>query len=200
MNIKIVLVDDHTLVLHGLKEKLETIEQFQVVGTFSEGSSLLQSLEHLDVDIMILDFMLKEMNGFELIQKVRQKSKKEIKFILISGFYEEILHKRALDLDVKAFIRKESSYEELISCIFSVANGNHVIPDFLVTKEEKQILTEIERKVLNLIVLEYTNEAIARELFISRRTVENHVTNICRKLGVQSRIGAVREAIRLNLE
>lgn len=200
MNIKIVLVDDHTLVLHGLKEKLETIEQFQVVGTFSEGSSLLQSLEHLDVDIMILDFMLKEMNGFELIQKVRQKSKKEIKIILISGFYEEILHKRALDLDVKAFIRKESSYEELISCIFSVANGNLVIPDFLVAKEEKQILTEIERKVLNLIVLEYTNEAIARELFISRRTVENHVTNICRKLGVQSRIGAVREAIRLNLK
>jgi two-component system vancomycin resistance associated response regulator VraR len=69
----------------------------------------------------------------------------------------------------------------------------------LVAGNRESILTDMEMEVMKLVVSEYTNDKIASELYISRRTVETHVKNICGKLGVESRIGAVREALRLRL-
>lgn len=196
---KIALIDDHALVLQGLKAKLETIPDFEIVGAYTEVNDLLLCLKCKDVDIVVMDLMLKGIHGFELIEKIRLIERKEIKIILISGFYEEILHKRALDMGVKAFLRKEVSYEELISCIINVGQGNNVIPDFLVEQYKNPMLTKTELNILRLVVDEYTNEKIAQELYISRRTVESHISNICRKLDVKSRIGIVREAIKLKL-
>ena len=85
------------------------------------------------------------------------------------------------------------------SAIYAVYKGNHVIPDGLLEKQENNLLTDTELSVLELIVKEYSNEKIANSLFVSRRTVDTHVSHICSKLGVTSRVGAVREAIRLNL-
>ena len=68
----------------------------------------------------------------------------------------------------------------------------------MLEKQENNLLTDTELSVLELIVKEYSNEKIANSLFVSRRTVDTHVSNICSKLGVTSRVGAVREAIRLN--
>ncbi|HOV24827.1 MAG TPA: response regulator transcription factor [Pseudobacteroides sp.] len=196
---KIALIDDHALVLQGLQAKLETIADFEIVGAYTEVNDLLLCLKYKDVDIVVMDLMLKGIHGFELIEKIKHLRDKEIKIILISGFYEEILHKRALDMGVKAFLRKEVSYEELISCIINVGKGNNVIPDFLMEQYANPMLTEAELNVLRYVVEEYTNERIAQELYISRRTVESHISNICRKLEVNSRIGIVREAIKLKL-
>jgi two-component system vancomycin resistance associated response regulator VraR len=102
-------------------------------------------------------------------------------------------------MGVNASLKKDTSYSELINYIRSVAKGNDILPNFLFDKSEGTILTATEVEVLRRIADEYTNDKIAQELFISRRTVETHVANICRKLGVDSRIGAVREAIRLKL-
>lgn len=196
---KIALIDDHALVLQGLQAKLETVSDFEIVGAYTEVNDLLLCLKYKEVDIVVMDLMLKGIHGFELIEKIKFIQGKEIKIILISGFYEEILHKRALDMGVKAFLRKEVSYEELISCIINVGKGNNVIPDFLMEQYSNPMLTEVELNVLRLVVDEYTNERIAQELYISRRTVESHISNICRKLEVNSRIGIVKEAIKLKL-
>jgi two-component system vancomycin resistance associated response regulator VraR len=102
-------------------------------------------------------------------------------------------------MGVRAFLPKDTSYNELISCIQNVGRGNDVIPDFLVKESKQALLSEMETKVLQLIVEEWTNEEIAKALFISRRTVETYVANICKKLEVDGRIGAVREAIKLKL-
>jgi two-component system vancomycin resistance associated response regulator VraR len=80
-----------------------------------------------------------------------------------------------------------------------VGKGNYVIPDFVMEENTNTILTETETKILKLLVEENTNEEIAKEMFISRRTVESHISNIFRKLEVDSRIGAVRKAIALEL-
>ena len=198
MKIRLALIDDHALVLQGLQNKLEQIPQFDIVGAFTEVNDLLLCINYKDVDIIIMDLMLKGLHGFELIQKIRGSIDKEIKIILISGFYDELLHKRALDMDVKAFLPKEASYEELVSCIINVYRGNNIIPDFLI-EEKNKWLTDVEQKILKLVIEEYTNEKIAKELYISRRTVETHIANICRKLNVNSRVGIVREAIKLKL-
>lgn len=199
MEIKIALIDDHELVLQGLQNELSTVPNFDIVGAYTKVNEFLCCVKNKKIDIVIMDLMLKGMHGFELIEKIKKHARSDIKIILISGFYEELLHKKALEMGVKAFLKKECSYDELISCIINVNNGNHVIPDFLINEKNNTILSEIEYSILNLIVAEYTNERISKELFISRRTVETHVANICRKLNVNSRIGAVREAIRLNL-
>ncbi|PCS06354.1 response regulator [Lactococcus piscium] len=185
--------------LHGLEEKLQSVDQFTVVGSYDNVAGLIMCLKNKQIDVLIMDLMLKEMHGFELIKQIREMGHTDLKIILISGFYEELLHKRALELGVKAFLRKEVSYDELISCIISVAAGNHILPEFLVAHTEHALLSDVERKVLSLLIAEYTNEKIANALFISRRTVETHVSNICRKLGVNSRIGAVREGLKLKL-
>ncbi|GAB2023339.1 response regulator transcription factor [Pseudolactococcus yaeyamensis] len=199
MKINLALIDDHQLVLHGLTEKLQSVENFNIVGSYNDVDNFLLCLKYKAIDIVIMDLMLKEMHGFDLIKKIQELEREPIKIILISGFYEEILHKRALELGVKAFLRKEASYEELISCIINVSKGNHIIPDFLIENTTQSILSEIELKVLSLLTEEYKNEQIAQTLFISRRTVETHVSNICRKLGVNSRIGAVREGLKLKI-
>lgn len=198
MKIRLALIDDHALVLQGLQNKLEQIPQFDIVGAFTEVNDLLLCINYKDVDVIIMDLMLKGLHGFDLIQKIRGSIDKEIKIILISGFYDELLHKRALDMDVKAFLPKEASYEELVSCIINVYRGNNIIPDFLI-EEKNKWLTDVEQKILKLVIEEYTNEKIAKELYISRRTVETHIANICRKLNVNSRVGIVREAIKLKL-
>lgn len=199
MTINLALIDDHQLVLHGLEEKLQSVDKFNVVGSYDNVEQFLLCLKHKPIDVVIMDLMLKEIHGFELINQIHAMGYTDLKIILISGFYEELLHKCALTLGVKAFLRKEVSYEELIGCIINVANGNHIIPDFLVAPQQQVLLSEIELDVLRLLVEEYTNEKIAKALFISRRTVETHVSNICRKLGVNSRIGAVRESLKLRL-
>ena len=199
MKIKLALIDDHALVLQGLKNELESISDFEVIGAYTDINDLLLCLKCNEVDIIVMDLMLKGTHGFELIEQIKKLPNKNIKIILISGFYEELLHKRALEMGVKAFLRKEVSYEELISCIVNVSRGNHVIPDFLIEEKNNVLLSDIERKILALITNEYTNDKIAKELYISRRTVETHVANICCKLNVNSRIGAVREALKLKL-
>lgn len=199
MTMNLALIDDHQLVLHGLEQKLQTVDDFNVIGSYNNVESFILCLKHKKIDVVIMDLMLKEMHGFELIKKIQNMGYSDLKIILISGFYEELLHKRALELGVKAFLRKEVSYDELISCIISVANGNHIIPDFLIENTQQILLSNIEREVLSLLIDEYTNEKIAKALFISRRTVETHVSNICRKLGANSRIGAVREGLKLRL-
>lgn len=199
MKTKIMLIDDHEFVLQGLQSKLQTVPTFEVVGAYMDSKAFLKGFKHQEVDVIVMDLMLNNIDGFELAIIIKQELKKDVKMILISGVYEEILHKRALELDFKAFLRKEVSYDELISCIINVAQGNIVVPESLLSKPQETLLTNIEKNVLELIFNEYTNEKIAKELFISRRTVESHVTSIFRKLNVSSRIGVVRQALKLKL-
>ncbi|HEL1013141.1 TPA: response regulator transcription factor [Streptococcus equi subsp. zooepidemicus] len=197
--IKIAIIDDHELVLQGLYDRLKKETHFEVVGAFTSYQDLLFCLKYKSVDVLIIDLMLKDIHGFDLIAQIKQKCQTVPKMILISGFYEPLLHKRALDLGIKAFLPKECSYDELISTVYNVSKGNQVIPDDLLQKQESHLLTESEIEILRLISDEYSNEKISKKLYISRRTVDTHVSNICAKLNVTSRVGAVREAIKLKL-
>jgi two-component system vancomycin resistance associated response regulator VraR len=102
-------------------------------------------------------------------------------------------------MGVNGLLRKDTSYSQLISDILNVAKGNDIIPNSLVSGNLGKILSETELKVLELMVYEHTNEEIAQKLYISKRTVESHVSDILQKLNVNSRAGAVREAVKLKL-
>jgi two-component system vancomycin resistance associated response regulator VraR len=198
MKVKLVLYDAYALALRGMKSTIKSIQDFEIVGAFTEMDDLVQCLKHKNADIVIMDLMLKSSLGLEAIGKIKNV-KKEIKIIVLIEAHEKIIYKRALEMGVNAFLQKDTSDSELINCIISVAKGNAIVPDFLVEENNNAILSDIELEVLKLVSDEYTNDKIAKKLYIGKRTVETHVTNICRKLGVDSRVGAVREAIRLEL-
>lgn len=197
--IRLVLIDDHSLVLQGLENYFLKEDDFKIVGSYTEVADLLLCLKHEKVDVLVMDFMLKGVTAFDVISQINRFLNTVPKIVLLSGFYDTLLHKRAMDFGIQAFLPKESSYLDVKSAIYAVYKGNHVIPDGLLEKQENNLLTDTELSVLELIVKEYSNEKIANSLFVSRRTVDTHVSNICSKLGVTSRVGAVREAIRLNL-
>jgi two-component system vancomycin resistance associated response regulator VraR len=168
------------------------------VGDFSKEEDMLICLKERQIDIVVLNLMLKSSEELDVIEKIKS-AQKDIKIIVLIDPKDEYVYKRVLEMGVNALLRKDTSYSELISDIINVGKGNDIIPNFLVSDNINTLLSETEEKVLSLMANEYTNEEIAKELFISQRTVESHVTNILRKLGVNSRVGAVREAMKLKL-
>jgi two-component system vancomycin resistance associated response regulator VraR len=199
MKWRIVLFDAYVLALEGIYDSIKTIHDFEMVGAFSNKEDLLACLAEQTVDIAVLDLMLKSSDDLEIVEQIKSLQSQIKIIVLMDDPREEFVYNRAVELGVNALLHKDTAYSELISDIINVGKGNDIIPNFIVSKSTKKILSDIEMKVLELMVNEYTNEEIAKELFISRRTAESHVTNILQKLKVNSRVGAVREAIRLKL-
>ena len=199
MSIKLAVIDDHKLVLQGLCKQLEEVDDIEILGSFTEVNALLLFLKQNEVDILISDLILKDTHGFDLVAKIGEEINPELKIILISGFYEELVHQQAIDMGVYAFLRKESSVKELIDCIHEVKRGNQIIPNSIIKEKTTTFLTPTEKEVLKLVAEEYPNEEIAKILSMSHRTVASHVTAICQKLNVKGRVGAAREAIKMNL-
>jgi two-component system vancomycin resistance associated response regulator VraR len=198
MKLRIALFDAYTLALQGMHETMKSIHDFEIVGAYTEEQELLQCLKTQTVDIVVLNLMLKSSLGLELVGDVK-KAQKETKIIVLTESQDELTYKRATEIGVNAMLQKDTSCSELLGVIISVGKGNNIIPDSIMQDSAHTILSEIETKVLRLVVNEYTNAQIAKELYISSRTVESHITNVCKKLEVESRIGAVKEAIRLDL-
>jgi two-component system vancomycin resistance associated response regulator VraR len=198
MALKIVLYDEYRLALLGMQDSIKTILDFEVLGAFSNEKELMNCLRANEVDVIVLDLMLQSSQGLELIDRIKMVQS-SIKIIILSESNEELVIKREMEMGVSAILRKDTSYSELINSIISVSKGNVIYPDAVVEKVSNNILSDMEQKVLERIADEYTNDDIAKELFISRRTVETYVANICEKLGTINRVGAVRKAIQLGL-
>jgi two-component system vancomycin resistance associated response regulator VraR len=142
--------------------------------------------------------MLKSSQGLKMIDCIKN-IQQDVKIIVLSEATDELVIKRAIEMGVNAILRKDTSYSELINSIVSVAKGNDIFPDTIVDSIKNSILTDMEQKVLECIAGEYTNDEIAKKLYISRRTVESYVSNICEKLGTINRVGAVCKAMKLGL-
>jgi two-component system vancomycin resistance associated response regulator VraR len=182
----------------GMENTIKAIHDFEILGAFSEEKDLIKCLEDKKVDIVVLDLMLKSSNGLEIVEKIKQYQK-DIKIIVLSEANDELEIKREIELGVNAILRKDTSYSELISSIISVSKGNDIFPDTMVEDVKSSILSDMEQKVLECIAGELTNDEIAKTLFISRRTVESYVSNICEKLGSINRVGAVCKAMKLGI-
>jgi two-component system vancomycin resistance associated response regulator VraR len=198
MALRVVLYDAYKLALLGIEDTMRTIHDFEVLGAFTEEGQLIECIEKNKVDVVVLDMMLKSSQGLELIDHIKG-IQEDIKIIILSESTDELVIKREIEVGVNAILRKDTSYSELINSIVSVAKGNDIFPDTIVASIKSSILTDMEQKVLECIAGEYTNDEIAKKLYISRRTVESYVSNICEKLGTINRVGAVCKAMKLGL-
>ncbi|GIP21723.1 response regulator [Paenibacillus sp. J22TS3] len=198
-SIHVVLLDDHPLVMEGLKNRLEQEPGIHVLRTYAHPQSLLDEIGKLRADVIILDISLPQMDGFEVAGRLKKQFGQSIKIIMLSGYmYDEFVHK-AFDLGVHAYLSKQSTYSQIINAVKQSMLGHVLIPEHALTAAKQEQLTPMEREVLKQVAQERTNKEIAQVLAISQRTVEYHLTSITQKLGVRSRIGAVAKGYELGL-
>lgn len=195
---RVVLLDDHPLVLEGLKNRLEKEADIEVPRTFGDPRDLLDNIDACRADVIVMDVSMPHMNGFELGKKLKERYGHSIKIIILSGYTYEEFYNKAYEIEAHAYLSKQSTYTQIINAIKQSMMGHILVPEKAIAKS-KYLLTPVERKVLQKIAEEKTNREIAKELAMSQRTVEYHMTSINQKLGVKSRIGAVAKGYESGL-
>ncbi|MFN7929946.1 MAG: response regulator transcription factor [Blastocatellia bacterium] len=196
--IRIVLADDHPIVRRGLRLTIESDSQLQVVAEANDGAEALAQIQAHQPDIAVLDIDMPKLDGFEVASALQQAHLPvEIVFLTLHG--EEEVFATAMDAGAKGYILKESAVNDIVLGIKTVASGQHFVTPSLTPylfhrwQRTQQLsselpglssLTPTERRILQLVAANQSSKEIADALFIHYRTVENHRTNICQKLGL----------------
>ena len=204
----IILADDHTLLLDALKNLIEP--EFEVVGTFADGLSLVESAPQLNPAVIVLDVAMPHMNGLIAGQELKKKLPL-VKLVYLTMNPDPDLAGEAFRLGASAYLVKHSAASELLQALREAVRGGYFITP-LMTKDmegpfvqnfkrrkSKSRLTLRQKEVLQLIAEGHTSKEIAQQLRISTKTVEMHRTQIMDRLDIHDIAGLVRYAIRAKL-
>lgn len=200
--IKVVLVDDHHIVLDGLESLLQQEPEFHVLASLHSGEEVLELLKTQQPNILLTDFSLPGISGIDFVRQVRRLYP-QIRIIVLSMHDEAHIIKSVLKEGVEGYLLKNIQHSELKSAIRHVSQGlPYVSPEVTrllmdemnKPKDEPELLTDRELDVLRLIAKEFSNKEIADKLFISERTVETHRKNIFRKTKTSSLVGLIKFA------
>jgi DNA-binding NarL/FixJ family response regulator len=196
---RILVADDHPIFREGLVRAIEREKMFAVVGQAGDGMEALNLIRELHPDLAVLDISMPTMDGMEVARRVHQEAL-PTELIILTMYKDARYFNAALDLGVRGYVVKDSVSAELLACLRAVAEGHYyispAISDLLVAWERQaaalpaaappfERLTPAERTVLRLVAENKTSREIARDLSVSVRTVENHRTHICHKLGIK---------------
>jgi two-component system nitrate/nitrite response regulator NarL len=201
--LKIYIVDDHQMLIDGLKALLNGETHLSVIGENTLPKVALQEIIKYNPDIVLTDINMPEMDGIELTKEIK-KANSNIKVIALSMFGERETISDMLKAGVSAYILKNTGKQELLTAIEKVANGGTFFSDEVssemmkvsqVNNSKEITLSLREIEVVELIAKEYTNAKIAEALFISERTVETHRKNIFRKTDTKSVIGLLKYCV-----
>ncbi len=201
----LIIVEDHPMFRNGLRLLVETIPWITIVGEYNNGESALEVLRERQIDIAIVDVDMPKMNGIELIKKCKELNL-TTSLIFLTVYNEKSLLFRLMDYGAMAYLLKETATEEMQMCINNVAHGERFVSTSLQpileqwkSLEGKQptidMLTTMEKKILTALAQMKTNKEIADAFFISEKTVENHRTNIAKKLNIQGTHALLKYAI-----
>jgi len=207
MTIKILLVDDHAVVRSGLSKFLLVNKDLELVGEAGDGAEAAKLVSLRKPDVVLMDLMMPGMDGITATREIHQKHP-QVKVIALTSFSEQNMVQGALQAGAVGYLQKNVTAVELGNAIRSAYAGRMTL-----SPEAAQVLansvsqpqlpgnelTERERDVLRCMVDGLNNNEIAEKLVISLGTVKFHVSNIFQKLGVDSRVEAVKAAIEQKL-
>ncbi len=195
--IKILIADDHDIVLEGYLSILSALTNIEVVGKANNGIQVLQMLQSNKIDILLMDLNMPQMNGIEATEKVKIQFP-NVKILILTMLSDSIHIKKLIDLGVDGYLLKNSDKITLIKAIESVFDGKSFF-DGEVTKtilnrykqkieidDEEVFLSERELEIITLIAQGLSTLEIAEKLFISPHTVKTHRKNINFKLGIHN--------------
>ena len=204
--LKILLADDHPLVLQGLRRTLEPNEDIDVVGEAHTTDEVLALVERRSPELVLLDLHMPGPGGISCLEQIRERWP-EIKVVILSACDERETIDAALRAGATAYIVKSVSHTDIPSVLRQAATGSvyHAptapapLADYDGDAEPSPSLTDRETTILAAIADGLTTKAISKQLWVSEHTVKFHLTNIYRKLGVTNRSGAVRYALKHDL-
>src|ERR1700735_2129838 len=196
--IRILIADDHPLMRRGLRLSVEEDPGLKVVGEASDGEVALELITKLQPHVALLDIEMPKLDGLGVAREVVKRRLKTA-IIILTLHSNQDLFRSAMDLGCKGYILKDSAVQEVVAGIHAVASGRPYISSAIttdllqrqnqpVTKSSNALtshLTPTEVRIMQLIARGKTSKAIGAELSIHYRTVENHRTNMCRKLDLE---------------
>lgn len=208
----ILLVDDHQIIIDGLKTLLVDAPNIDNLYEALTGKASLEQVAALDIDLVLLDINLPDKSGFEVCKEIKQQENPP-KIIALTMYGNAGYINKMIKAGADGYLLKNTGKEELLKAIEAVMNGERYyskqVTDILVagmqeTKKPKssdfiQKLTRREKEILQLIVDEYTTDEIATKLFVSSTTVISHRKNLMRKLTAKNVAGLVRKAFEFGL-
>jgi DNA-binding NarL/FixJ family response regulator len=195
MRLRLVVADDHGLMIEAVRLALEARDDFEIVGTAESGSQVLPVVERTKPDLVLLDLRMPGMDGLTCIRLLRERMP-AVRIAVLSGVDSDEVAREALALGANAFISKRVGPDELPEALLGAYEGQVAEPIGSSSVARSSAvreagLTERELEILRALAEGRSNREIAKLLWLAEQTVKFHLTNIYRKLNVSSRTEAV---------
>lgn len=199
--IKVLIADDHPLIIAGIRRTIEHVDDMEVVGEARTGPELMQLIEGRRPDLVLMDLKMPGVAGVDAIHRIRQRWP-EVKTVVLSACDDRPTIDAALHAGASAYVLKSAHTIDIASVLRQASSGTvfHA-PTYappmagVPSAPDTPALTDRERSILSAVATGLTTSAISQDLWISEHTIKFHLTNIYRKLGVANRAGAVRYAL-----
>jgi DNA-binding NarL/FixJ family response regulator len=211
--IRLLIIDDHTLFREGVKALISTTQDIEVVGEAGDGETALRAVQEFHPSVVLMDIYMPGINGIEATRKLLETDP-QIGVVMLTMLEDDASVFAAMRAGARGYVLKGANHQELLNVVRAVAEGQALFGPAIAVRmsrffqeaavsaqtdthsvsNELSELTDREREVLDLIASGYNNSEIALKLFISPKTVRNHITNIFSKLQVADRAQAIRRA------
>jgi len=202
--IKVFIVDDHYMVIEGIRSLLQTEEGIEWAGHATNAASCLAFLQQQLPDVILMDINLPDKNGIDLCKEVKEKYPSV--FILgLSTFNQQSFIQKMMNNGASGYVLKNATQEELMEAIEEVSKGKIYLSDEVASSLRKEevpeipVITRREKEVLLLIADGLTNTEIAKQLFLSTTTVDTHRKNLLAKFDVKNTASLIKRAAQLQL-
>jgi DNA-binding NarL/FixJ family response regulator len=203
--IKVLIADDHRILLDGLVNMLQDSPNIEVVSTAANGEEVLLKLPSYYVDVLLMDIQMPVLDGYETAKIVKERFP-DTRILILSMHSERIFIEKLYSTGISGYLLKSAGKDEIISAIEKVANGEKYysaeVTTAILNRESNKLatitsseLTRREREILQLISSGLSNPAIAEKLFLSTDTIKTHRKNIMRKLDVNNTAQLVKYAL-----
>jgi DNA-binding NarL/FixJ family response regulator len=204
--IRILVVDDHPVVRHGLVSMLRYEGDIDVVGEAADGLEAVRLILEREPDIVLLDLRLPQLSGVEVMKQVRAQNSR-VRFLVLTTYDTDEYIGPALAAGAQGYLLKDTTPEDLVRAVRSLAQGGAALQpniaarvlDGISGQKDVEELSAREVEVLQLLVVGAGNKMIAKQLTLSENTIKSHISHIFEKLHVQNRAEAVAIALQRGL-
>jgi DNA-binding NarL/FixJ family response regulator len=208
MTVRVFLLDDHEIVRRGVRELLEAVDDFEVVGEAGTADEALARIPPTKPNVAIIDMRLPDGNGVEVCREVRSREP-DVHCLILTSYADDEALFDAIMAGASGYLLKQIKGTDLVDAIRRVATGQSLLDPEVTARvlerlrkgeeedERMARLTDQERKILDLIAEGLTNRQIADRMFLAEKTVKNYVSNLLAKLGMERRTEAAVFAARL---
>src|SRR5215212_520450 len=205
--VRVLMADDHPLFREGMRGRLDRVGDIAVVGEAASGEEAVELAHKLEPDVVLMDIKMSDLNGIEATREILRASPR-VGVLMLTMFEDDDSVFAAMRAGAKGYLLKDSGGEGVVYAIRAVTSGEAVcgpggagrvigffsVPRSAAPQRAFPELTEREEEILSLVAQGKSNQEIARQLFVSLKTVRNHVSNILLKLQVADRVQAVIRA------